>query len=96
MKEYIEYINTKYNDLIKQEESLRNNIITLLKKAISNSTQKSIHKNTNCISIELLGYEEMVCVDDVLLFHDNYGYESSIDNGDCETRDLIDIVNNLK
>jgi hypothetical protein len=84
----------KYQKLRKQFRDLEMNIISSLRDEVSNSTQKSVHMDTNVISVNVFDYTELAIINGNLMFLDAKGNHYSL-FCDITFDDLIDILTKI-
>jgi len=84
----------KKNNFKTQYRNLEQRVFRELRNKVENSKVKSKHINEKCIKVNLFIYEELAIINDHLTFLDCNGLHYSIQNGDYNLEDLIDVLNN--
>jgi hypothetical protein len=81
----------KYQKFRSQYRNLEVSIMASLRDEVFNSTQKSVHMDTNVITVDVFDYVELAIINGNLTFLDNKGNHYSLF---CDVRleDLVDIL----
>ena len=81
----------KYQGLRKQYRDLEMFVMASLRDEVFTSTQKSVHMDTNAITVDVFDYTELVIIDGNLMFLDKKGERYSL-FCDIRLEDLVDIL----
>jgi len=81
----------KYKELKDRHDQLEQDILNALRQEIEDSKTESKHTNSDCIKVNVFGYEELAIIDGVLTFLDDNGYHYGI-YSECSLEDLVDIL----